>query len=97
RGWWLGWGSGRVAVRFEGGARTESRPWQVSGIGRHRAGCGADQKLLCDRLEIGAEMHRALVDEDGLLGWFDADIAIHRLIRELRLVRTHDHAHIADA
>ena len=41
-------------------------------------------------------MHRAFVDQNGLLRWFDADIAIHRLIRELRPVRTHHHPDIAD-
>mgnify|MGYP003528885187 CR=1 FL=1 len=34
-------------------------------------------------------MHRALVDENGLLGRLDADVAIHRLICELRLVTRH--------
>src|SRR5260370_17133772 len=41
-------------------------------------------------------MHRALVDEEGLFGWFEADIAIQRLSRELRLVGAHDHPDIAD-
>src|SRR2546421_1297363 len=41
-------------------------------------------------------MHRTLVDENGLLGWLDADVAIHRLIRELRLVRTDDHPDVTD-
>ena len=84
------------AVRLEANARTQPRPGQGGGIGGHRAGRGADQELFGDRFEIGAEMHRALVDQDRLLGRLDADIAVHRLIRELRLVRTHDHPDIAD-
>ena len=42
-------------------------------------------------------MHRALVDEDRLFGRLDADIAIHRLVGELRLVRGDDDADVADA
>src|ERR1700730_2249184 len=66
-------------------ARPQPRPWQGCSVGGHRARRGADQKRLGDRFEIGAKMHRALVDEDGLFGRLDADIAIHRLIGEMRL------------
>src|ERR1700687_2220122 len=85
------------AVGLDPNTRTQPRPRQCRGVGGHRARCGAYQKPFGDRLEIGAKMHRALVDENRLLGRFDADIAIHRLIGELRLARTHDHADTADA
>jgi hypothetical protein len=76
--------------------RTQPRPWQCRGIGRHRAGCCADDQLLRDRFEIGAEMHRAFVDQNGLLQGFDADIAVHRLIRKLRPVGAHHNPDVAD-
>src|ERR1700738_1491199 len=82
---WLGNESG--AVRLDADARTQPSPRQCGGVGGHRAGRGADQELFGDRFEVGAEMHRALVNEDRLFGRLDPDIAVHRLIRELRLVR----------
>src|SRR3954463_14598712 len=42
-------------------------------------------------------MYRALVDQDFLFGRLDADIAVHRLIRELRLVGADDDSDIAEA
>src|SRR5258708_38227488 len=80
------------AVRLDADAGTQARPGQRRWVGRHRAGRGADQQLFSDRLEIGAEMHRALIDENGLFGRLGTDIAVPRLIGELRLVRTHGHA-----
>ena len=80
-------------MRMPGRNRVHGRAAVSAGIAPGR---GADQELFGDRFEIGAEMHRALVDEDGLLGRLDADIAVHRLVRELRLVRTDDHPDIAD-
>src|SRR3954462_7793996 len=78
------------AVRLDANARTQAAPGQGRGVGRHCAWRGADQKLCRDRLEIGAEMHRTLVDEDRLFGRLDPDIAIHRLVGELRLMGCDD-------
>src|SRR3984957_13579926 len=77
------------SVRPDANARTQTLPGEGRRVGRHCAGRSANDQPFGDRFEIGAEMHRTLVDEDGLLGRLDADIAVHRLIRELRLVRAH--------
>src|SRR6516164_2361192 len=93
----LGCGSKSGAVWPQANAGTKPRPGKARWVGRHRARCGADQELGSDRLKIGAEMHRALVDQDFLRRRLDADIAIHRLIGKLRLMRGDDHADIADS
>ena len=79
-------GSGEGLAEGRGAqARAQTTPGQGGGIDRHRPRRGADEDRLRDRLEIGTEMHRALVDEDGLLGRLDADLPVHRLIGHLRL------------
>src|SRR5580692_5164816 len=64
-------------VWFEADARPQPGPGKGNGIGRHGARCRADQQLFGDRLKIGAEVHGALVHENGLFGWLDPDIAKH--------------------
>src|SRR5690606_12494461 len=68
----------------------EACPRQHGGIQWHWTRGRADQNGLRDRLEVGTEMHRALVDEDGLVARFYSDEAIHGLIGHLRLVGRDD-------
>src|SRR5439155_10088513 len=50
-----------------------------------------------DALEVGAEVHRALIDEDLHLFRFDAAYAIEIAVEHLRLAATHHDQHAVDA
>ena len=64
-------------------------------VGLRRAGRHDDQHLLGDRLEVGAEMHRALERQDPLLLRLDADVAKHFLVGGLHFLRREHDAHVA--
>src|SRR6185295_18667921 len=59
--------------------------------------CSSDlQDLAGDRLEVGAEMHRALQRQDLLCGRLDPEMPQHRLIGSLLLAAGDDDARAAD-
>src|SRR5262245_55293731 len=60
-------------------------PRKIARVRQHRTGRLAQQDLLRDRSEVGAEVHRALVHQNRLLCGLDADESIHLLVGHLRL------------
>ncbi len=81
-------------MRIPGRSRVQGRVAVSAGIA---PGAAQISSFSAIGSKVGAEMHRTLVDQDRLFGRFDPDIAVHRLVGELRLVGTHDHTDVADA
>src|SRR5208282_2880735 len=54
---------------------------------------GDDKYFACDRLKVGAEVHRALQSQNALLSRFDSNVPEHFLIGGLALLRRQHHAH----
>src|SRR5262245_12689523 len=78
-------------------AGPQSREGKLGGIGDHRAGRGDDENLFGDRLEVRAEMNRALERENLLRARLDAEMTEDRLIRRLQFLFGDDDADTADA
>src|SRR5436190_22226883 len=68
-------------------ALAELLPRKFRGVGERRTGRLHRQHFLRHRLEIGAEMNRALERDDAAVARLDADVAEHLLVRGLALAR----------
>ena len=94
-------GEGHDAHRERRAQRLQPQPLAQAlerkrrGIGACRTGRRHHQDLAGERLEIRAEVHRALEREDPLLHGLDSHVTEHRLVGGLHLLRGEHHAHVA--
>ena len=79
--------------RAEAHAAAQFSVFEIIELAGMNSGRNHHQGFSCDRIEVGAKVHRAVDRDDFLFGGFETDVTDHRQVQALRSRTTKDAAH----